>query len=213
MPPHRPQLGLACLCLFVAACSTQRPLPKYEAPLARAAVQNVRMTAYTHTESDHVRHGRSTALGTTLRSGAVNSAAADWSRWPAGTVFRIRETGEICEVDDYGWALAGTNTIDFYKPSRAAMNAWGVRRVNIEIIRWGDPWSSFAKLEGRSKYRHVARMLKQIRDRYTRSAQAPAPVVSPSPDAQHTAPAGEFIAPGVRTASSLHPFFAESPDR
>ena len=62
----------------------------------------------------------------------IHSAAADWSRWPAGTMFRIVETGELYQVDDYGWALAGTNTIDLYKPSRSAMNAWGVRRVTIE---------------------------------------------------------------------------------
>ena len=42
-----------------------------------------------------------------LQCGPIHSAAADWSRWPAGTIFRIRETGEIYRVDDYGWALAG----------------------------------------------------------------------------------------------------------
>ena len=42
----------------------------------------------------------------------VGSAAADWSRWPAGTSFRLLSTGQIYRVDDYGWALAGRNTID-----------------------------------------------------------------------------------------------------
>jgi 3D (Asp-Asp-Asp) domain-containing protein len=126
----------------------------------------VRTTAYTHTESDHQQYAKRSALGTTLRSGSCRSAAADWSRWPAGTTFRILETGELYQVDDYGWALSGTNTIDLYKPSRAAMNAWGVRRVNIEVLGWGDVDRSLAVLRPRSKYPHVRRMLNQIEDRY-----------------------------------------------
>ena len=114
-----------------------------------------------------------------MKSGAIKSAAADWSRWPAGTTFRILETGELYEVDDYGWALAGTNTIDLYKPSRAAMNHWGVRRVTIENLSWGDPQRSLAVLRPRTKYRHVRRMVEGFDDHY------------PSPPAivQHAAPA------------------------
>ena len=40
-------------------------------------------------------------------------------------------------IDDYGGALVGTNTIDLYKTSRAAMRRWGVRHVDIDIIEWG----------------------------------------------------------------------------
>jgi 3D (Asp-Asp-Asp) domain-containing protein len=148
-------------CIFAAGCAS-RPLPKYEKPLARSQFQSVRTTAYTHTESDHLQHGRSTALGTQLRAGTVHSAAADWSRWPAGTLFRINETGELYEVDDYGWALSGTNTIDLYKPSRALMNRWGVRHVTIENLRWGDPQRSLTVLEPRSRHPHVARMIREF---------------------------------------------------
>lgn len=155
-------LSLSLVCMVGCA---SRKLPKYEKPLARASVQKVRTTAYTHTESDHIKHGRSTAMGTTLCCGEVNSAAADWSRWPAGTVFRIQETGEYFKVDDYGWALAGTNTIDLYKPSRSAMNQWGVRHVTIEIIEWGDTTRSLAILEPRGKHRHVRLMIRQIKSR------------------------------------------------
>ncbi|MDB6150170.1 MAG: hypothetical protein JWQ44_1618 [Chthoniobacter sp.] len=155
------------LCLLAAGCaSPQRALPKFEKPLARAPVQAVRTTAYTHTEADHRKYSNRTAAGGRLQYGHVKSAACDWSRWPAGTLFRIRETGEVHEVDDYGWALAGTNTIDLYKPSRRSMNNWGVRRVNIEILRWGDVQRSLAILRPRSKHRHVRRMLDQINDRY-----------------------------------------------
>lgn len=174
---RHPILPLLAAAALLSACATQRPLPKYQQPIARAAVQSVRTTAYTHSESDHRVHGRSTALGTRLQAGPVHSAAADWSRWPAGTTFRVRETREVRRVDDYGWALAGTNTIDFYKPSRTAMNRWGVRQVTIEILQWGDPWRSLAVLIPRMKHRHIRRMSDQIRDRYDRSRPAPEPVV------------------------------------
>ena len=156
----------AVACLLVTGCATGRKLPPFEKPLARTAVQNVRTTAYTHSESDHIKHGRKTAAGTTLRRGDVNSAAADWSRWPLGTKFRLAETGEIYVVDDYGWMLAGTNTIDLYQSSRSAMNRWGVRRVTIEIIEWGDPERSYAVLKPRTKFAHVKRMVRQLEDRY-----------------------------------------------
>jgi 3D (Asp-Asp-Asp) domain-containing protein len=172
------RLVLLASCLIVGACATQRPLPTYEKPLARASVQYVRTTAYTDTESDHRPYGCHNALGTSLCYGPVNSAAADWSRWPAGTVFRIRETGELYRVDDYGWALSGTNTIDLYKPSRASMNAWGVHHVNLEIVRWGDVWSSYDVLKPRDKYAHVRRMLKEIDGRYARNSHQAEPTVA-----------------------------------
>lgn len=163
----RPALLAALLTAFCCAgCASGRKLPAYEKPLARAPVQHVRTTAYTHTESDHVKHGRKTAAGGTLRRGGINSAAADWSRWPLGTKFRLAETGEVYEVDDYGWMLAGTNTIDLYQPSRAQMNRWGVRRVTIEILEWGDPARSYAMLKPRTKFAHVKRMVRQLENRY-----------------------------------------------
>lgn len=81
-------------------------------------------------------------------------------------MFEIQETGEICQVDDYGWALAGTNTIDLYKPSMRDMRFWGVRRVHIHILRWGDPWHSYRLLKPVRRYAHVKRMLREIRKFY-----------------------------------------------
>ena len=172
-----PRVFLATLAMLIAACSSPRPLPPYQKPIARTRIQTVRTTAYTHTEDDHVQYTNHNALGGCLQCGAINSAAADWSRWPAGTVFRIRETGEIFRVDDYGWALAGTNTIDLYKPSRAAMNAWGVRRVTIENLQWGDPQRSLAILRPRSKYRHIRRMVDEMEGRMAELEQ-PVPTAS-----------------------------------
>ncbi len=96
---------------------------------------------------------------------SYGSAAADWSRWPAGTVFRLLSTGQIYQVDDYGFALSGRNTIDLYLPSRAAMNAWGVRRADIQILRWGDAAESLRRLRPRQKFRHIRRMVLELEGR------------------------------------------------
>ncbi len=90
------------------------------------------------------------------------SAAADWSRWPAGTTFRIVSTGQLYRVDDYGWALSGRNTIDLYQPTRAAMNAWGVRREPIQILHWGDREESLRRLRNHQGYRHIKRMVLEL---------------------------------------------------
>ena len=223
-------LCVALCALFLGACestSTRRTtaLPKYEPPLAKRDFQNVRTTAYTHTESDHLKYGNRTALGGRLRaatgavrradytpraipvagddpgfrrasySGAglekfslkpttttkivktkggkkkrltvttkpqIGSAAADWSRWPAGTVFRLISTGQVYRVEDYGWALAGRNTLDLYMPSRSAMNSWGAREENIQILQWGDPAASLRLLQGHQGYRHIRRMVLEL---------------------------------------------------
>src|SRR5438045_7247679 len=78
----------------------------------------------------------------------IGSAAADWSRWPVGTTFRLLSTGQIYRVDDYGWALAGRNTIDLYMATQAEMNAWGARAEPIQILRWGDSQESLRLLVG-----------------------------------------------------------------
>ncbi|MGI9244754.1 MAG: 3D domain-containing protein [Verrucomicrobiales bacterium] len=124
--------------------------------------QSVRTTAYTHTESDHIRYGRKNAIGTTLMYGSTRSAAADWSIFPLGTKFQIEGDPSLYVIDDYGSALVGKRTIDLYKPSRGSMNAWGVRHVEIKVIEWGCPKKSLKMLEGRSAYRHVREMIKGL---------------------------------------------------
>jgi len=113
----------------------------------------VRTTAYHHTEPG----GRKTAVGGYLKP--VHSAAADWSWLPAGTRFRIMETGEEYTVEDYGSALVGRYTIDLYKSTRAEMNRWGVRYVQIEILQLGSYPVSLAVLIPRQKYAHVRAMV------------------------------------------------------
>jgi len=236
----RRNLAWAILAAFVAivllsGCGTSKhALPAYESPLAKTDFQNVRTTAYTHTESDHREYGNRNALGgelqaagppihraevtrraipvddapramsvdepdsysprlqrfsmeqtrTTARTNKrgkktnrtskrtvvvakprIGSAAADWSRWPAGTSFRLLSTGQIYRVDDYGWALAGRNTIDLYMPSQREMNSWGARQETIQIIQWGDPQESLQFLRRHQDYRHIKRMVLELEGR------------------------------------------------
>ena len=120
----------------------------------------VRTTAYTESEADHIQYGNKSATGEVLKYGGMKrSAAADWSVYPLGTVFKIKGEPYSYEVDDYGSALVGTKTIDIYKPSRGEMNDWGVRNVNIEVVQWGSKEESLKTLIPRSKYSHIRKMI------------------------------------------------------
>ena len=92
-------------------------------------------------------------------------------------MFRVVETGELYEVDDIGWALSGRNTIDLYKPSKSAMNSWGSRMVNIEVLKWGEDRDSQRVLAKRTKYKHVRRMVDDLDKRIARGATNPEPVM------------------------------------
>ncbi|MBB5033655.1 3D domain-containing protein [Prosthecobacter vanneervenii] len=143
-----------------------RPPLMLASAMSRSSQMRVRTTAYTHSESDHIAYGVKSALGTDLRFGTVRSAAADWSRYPVGTVFRISgQPGIVYVVDDYGSALVGTGTIDLYKPSRSMMNNWGVRHVDIEVIQWGSFEKSMELMRDRTKWRHVRAMMDGIEAR------------------------------------------------
>ncbi|MCB1277662.1 MAG: 3D domain-containing protein [Prosthecobacter sp.] len=134
--------------------------------LHRNSQMRVRTTAYTHNESDHLVYGVKNAIGTNLKFGKVRSAAADWSRFPVGTKFRIAGQPEVIYVvDDYGSALVGTGTIDLYKPSRSLMNNWGVRHVDIEVIEWGSYEKSMDLMRDRTKWKHVRAMMEGIEAR------------------------------------------------
>lgn len=125
-------------------------------------INSVRTTAYTHTESDHRQYGAKSATGGRLKYGQVRSAAADWSVYPVGTVFQIEGEPYVYEVDDYGSALVGTNTIDLYKPSKASMKSWGTRKVNIRVLKWGSFSKSLAIMRPRTKNDHIRKMVTRI---------------------------------------------------
>ena len=244
---QRRNLALAVLAAFIAlvflsACgTTERALPAYERPLSKTDFQNVRTTAYTHTESDHREYSNHNALGgelhaadppihraeavtratlayevpravavdetashspqlqpfsmeetravtrtskhatKTLRSvkravaisrpPQIGSAAADWSRWPVGTVFRLLSTGQSYRVEDYGWALSGRNTIDLYMANQREMNSWGAREETIEILQWGNPEESLQFLRRHQNYRHIKRMVLELEGRDNEAAK------------------------------------------
>ena len=250
---ERRNLALILLAVFIAlilltACGTthHHALPAYEPPLAKTNFQQVRTTAYTHTESDHRQYSNRNALGGELRAAGpaihrtevvtratlayevqraipvndsgsyspplqrfsmeerqpvtpgpkrapratravkparavkravvvsrppqIGSAAADWSRWPAGTVFRLLSTGQNYRVEDYGWALAGRNTIDLYMANQREMNNWGARQEAIEILKWGDPQESLQFLRRHQDYRHIKRMVLELEGREKEAA-------------------------------------------
>ena len=100
----------------------------------------------------------------------IGSAAADWSRWPAGTVFRLLSTGQNYRVEDYGWALAGRNTIDLYMANQREMNSWGAREETIEVLKWGDPQESLQFLQRHQDYRHIKRMVLELEGRHKEAA-------------------------------------------
>jgi 3D (Asp-Asp-Asp) domain-containing protein len=107
------------------------------------------------------RNGKKVVV-TRTKAPKIGSAAADWSRWPAGTTFRLLSTGQLYRVDDYGWALSGRNTIDLYMATSHEMNSWGSRQESIQILKWGDPQESLRLLEPHQNSRHIKRMILQL---------------------------------------------------
>ena len=145
-------------CLIVGCATQSKPTL-----VSGQHMQNVRTTAYTHSE----RGGCHNALDCRLSSRHVMSAASDWSRFPLGTRFRLAGTNDEYIIDDYGIALVGTDTIDLYKASRLDMQRWGVRHVDIDILQWGSEEQSLKVLAPRSKHRCVRRMVASLQQKKT----------------------------------------------
>ncbi|MDB4652917.1 3D domain-containing protein [Akkermansiaceae bacterium] len=118
----------------------------------------VRTTSYSHEENEVGAPWRKNAIGTYLKYGSVRSAAADWSRYPVGTKFKIKGLPHTYIVDDYGSSLVGTNTIDIYHPNLSSMRRWGTRPAQISVIQWGDWDRTINILAGRTKYPHTRKM-------------------------------------------------------
>ena len=95
----------------------------------------------------------------------IGSAAADWSRWPAGTTFKVLSTGQTYRIDDYGWALSGRNTIDLYMANQREMNSWGAREEKIQVLHWGDPQESLRILSPHEEHKHIKRMILELEGR------------------------------------------------
>lgn len=150
--------ALSLVALLGIGCASQATHPTAQSGTQGKRIPHVRTTAYTHTEAG----GRRNAIGSRLCGTNVKSAAADWSRWPLGTKFRIVGTDEVFQVDDYGGALVGTSTIDLYKTNRLEMNKWGVRAVDIDVIAWGSPEKSMQVLAPRARNPKVHAMISSL---------------------------------------------------
>ena len=160
MLPELMRTSIAILAIaLLGACASSTGAVQKTSPGTR---MRVRTTAYHHSEPG----GRANGIGGKLS--AAHSAASDWSWLPVGTRFKIVQTGEDYLIEDYGSALVGKKTIDIYKPTRKAMNAWGVRFVEIEIIEWGSPAVSLRVLEPRAKYGYIQRMVAGLRQQVRR---------------------------------------------
>lgn len=152
-------------CSTLIASAAGKPKDKHSMPIYSFSERHrvVRTTAYTCSEDDHICYGSKNAAGTDLRySDRVRSAAADWSFYPVGTVFRVKGMSELYVVDDYGSALTGTGTIDMYQPSKELMNKWGRRNVEVSVVQWGSFERSAEILSQRTKYTHCRQMLSNI---------------------------------------------------
>ena len=82
-----------------------------------------------------------------------------------GTTFRLLSTGQMYCVEDYGWALSGRNTIDLYMANQRDMNQWGARQEPIQILHWGDPRESLQFLQSHQDYKHIRRMVLELKGR------------------------------------------------
>lgn len=147
--------------LAVKASTSALPKDKHGRPTYnsdRVRHRVVRTTSYSHQEGEVGAPGRLNAIGSTLKYGQVRSAAADWSRYPVGTTFKIKGLPHRYVIDDFGSSLAGTNTIDIYHPTLGLMRRWATRDVEINIIKWGSLERAANLLRTRTKYRHCAQM-------------------------------------------------------
>jgi 3D (Asp-Asp-Asp) domain-containing protein len=149
--------SLSALLITLIACVASRGAPVLASDTIKVVV---RTTAYTHTEADHVKYGNKSALGTVLQyTPEYHSVAADWSRFPLGTKFKMEGYDRLFVVDDYGSALVGTDAIDLYFPTADRMRNWGTRFVEIEILEMGSFHKSRKILAARANHRYCLAML------------------------------------------------------
>ena len=140
-------------------------------PTVRKATRAITTTTTTTIRTVKGVRGKRVVVKARAQPPKIGSAAADWSRWPVGTTFRLLSTGQIYRVDDYGWALAGRNTIDLYMATQADMNAWGAREEPIQILKWGDSEESLRFLERHQDYKHIRRMVLELQGKEEAAAQ------------------------------------------
>jgi 3D (Asp-Asp-Asp) domain-containing protein len=147
---------LYAMCLCLCSCAVDKGVDYIPKKV------DIRTTAYCSSESDHIKYGNKSALGTTLKKGTI---AADISVFPIGTKLKI--DNNVYEVADYGSALVKSETsiptVDIYTVNRSSMNRWGVRYFDgVDVIEWGSYDKSLKLLSDRLKYKHCRIMYERI---------------------------------------------------
>jgi 3D (Asp-Asp-Asp) domain-containing protein len=174
-PLHSFALALSAgLALLLSAGCATHPVPAtpaQPAPKITAKIP-VKASAYSYGAKCNGAWAKRNAIGGCLQSGAINSAAADWSRFPVGTKFRVAETGKLYIVDDYGSAMVGKDKVDLYMPNYGQVNRWGLRDVTLEILEWGSHDESLTILQPRAhgRYGYVRRMVEQLQAKLRRDS-------------------------------------------
>lgn len=148
--------------LLVSGCTTLTKPAAAPAPPKKVAVT---ATAYGSGAKCNGAWAARNAIGGRLKSGPVTSAAADWSRFPLGTKFKVVETGKVYEVDDYGSAMVGKDKVDLFHTSYRDVYRWGVRKVTLEILQWGCLEKSLTILRPRARAPHVRRMVEALEEK------------------------------------------------
>jgi 3D (Asp-Asp-Asp) domain-containing protein len=161
-PIHRAENTARAIPVDLEAQSDYQRVANSGARLQPFSMEETRTVTRTTTRVTKTTRGGKKITVTRTKPPKIGSAAADWSRWPAGTTFRLLSTGQISRVDDYGWALSGRNTIDLYMATSHEMNSWGARQEPIQILHWGDTQESLRFLEARQNYKHVRRMVLEL---------------------------------------------------
>lgn len=141
-----------------------KKIPKFKKePNKKPNKLKVKASAYSYGAKCNGKWAKRNAIGGQLKSGKVNSASADWAKFPLGTKFRVQETGQVYEVDDYGSALVGKNKVDLYMTDYQKVSRWGIRTVTLEIIEWGNHKKSLAVLEPRKKAGYIRQMVNSLK--------------------------------------------------
>jgi 3D (Asp-Asp-Asp) domain-containing protein len=169
-PIHRAENTPRAIAVNVNEQSNYQPVAYSGAQLQPFSMEETQTVTRTTTHVTKTKRGGKKVVVTKSKAPKIGSAAADWSRWPAGTTFRLLSTGQLYRVDDYGWALSGRNTIDLYMANSRDMNSWGAREEPIQILHWGDPQESLRFLEARQNFPHVKRMMLELQGREEEAA-------------------------------------------
>jgi len=155
--------------LLMLGCSCQGTRPKMTV-FQKSKKIDIATTAYTSNEKDHLKYGKKTATGSTLKKGVI---ATDWSIFPVDTVLKIGDSKYT--VKDYGSALVdksrdGRPIVDIYTETRKEMNQWGVKYFDsVEVVSLGSFEKSANILKDRVKYRHCRSMYQRIVNRHDSS--------------------------------------------